>query len=168
MMTQQSYYGAGGEHDPFHRATQHRSLSSGAYYERPAPYAYYNDQSRQDLRAEYQGRTAVRTIIQEPEPENAYGIARRRIAEAVRPPSQDHVVWADRNCSVHVVEDARSSAAVTQAITLAVKLAERQGLILRLARSTESVYPHRNTHLCTDDGCRFIASRFSSCLHKQA
>ena len=83
MMTQQPYYGAG-EYDPFHRPSQHRTLSSAAYYERPAPYSYYNDQPRQEIRSEYEGRPVVRATIHEPESENAGGSARRRIAVAVR------------------------------------------------------------------------------------
>jgi len=83
MMTTQPYYGGGGEYEPFHRPSPHRSLSSGTgtYYERPAPYGYY-DQPRQDFRSDYVGRPTTR-IIHEPEPDAGHPHARRRIAVAV-------------------------------------------------------------------------------------
>ncbi|KAK3110012.1 hypothetical protein LTR53_016143 [Teratosphaeriaceae sp. CCFEE 6253] len=80
MATQPHYSGA--EYDPFHRPL-HRSMSTAAYYERPAPYGYYDPGPRQDLRAEYSGRPMTRTLIQEPELEIGPGGSRRRIAVAV-------------------------------------------------------------------------------------
>lgn len=83
MMTTQPYYGAGGEYEPFHRPSSHRSLSSGTgtYYERPAPYSYY-EQPRQDFRSELVIRPTTR-IIHEPESDAVHIPARRRIAVAV-------------------------------------------------------------------------------------
>ncbi|KAK5121181.1 hypothetical protein LTR85_005665 [Meristemomyces frigidus] len=57
-------------------------MSNPAYYDRPAPYGYY-DQPRQELRSEYGGRPVTRAMIQEPEPEMGTGSSRRRIAVAV-------------------------------------------------------------------------------------
>ncbi|KAK4543897.1 hypothetical protein LTR36_004671 [Oleoguttula mirabilis] len=78
-MTTQSYYGSG-EYDHFNR-TSHRSMSNGAYYERPTAYGYY-EQPRQELRSEYGGRPVTRAMIQEPEPDIGTGSSRRRIAVA--------------------------------------------------------------------------------------
>lgn len=83
MMTQ-SYHG-GDEFDPKQR-TAHRNMGSANFYDRPAPYGYYEPLGRHghDLRQEYTARMPIHASIQEPdEPLTAGGQARRRIAVAV-------------------------------------------------------------------------------------
>lgn len=59
-------------------------MANTAYYERAAPYSYYEPSSRHELREDYGGRISTHTTIQEPdEALTAGGQARRRIAVAV-------------------------------------------------------------------------------------
>ena len=85
MMTH-SYYGGGGGggYDPFYRGNQ-RQMSHATYYDRVAPYSYYDQPLRHNNRSEYVGRPVTRTMIHEPD-DAAPGEqrARKRISVAVK------------------------------------------------------------------------------------
>ncbi|KAM0720423.1 hypothetical protein Q7P37_004559 [Cladosporium fusiforme] len=83
MVLAQSFHGDS-ELESYHR-TSHRSLATTAYYDRAAPYSYYEPSTRHELLQEYGGRMPTHTPIQEPdEPLTAGGQARRRIAVAIQ------------------------------------------------------------------------------------
>ena len=74
-------YNNGGDFDHFYRP-HYRNMPPAAYYDRAAPYAYY-EQPRQGMRQEYPERVLTRTMIHEPEGNETNEQTRRRIAVAV-------------------------------------------------------------------------------------
>lgn len=82
MVLTQSFHGES-EIESYRRPIQ-RPMARSAYYDRAAPYGYYDPSARYELRQEYGGRVPTHTPIQEPEESlTGSGQARRRIAVAV-------------------------------------------------------------------------------------
>ena len=129
----QSYYG-GNDFDAFSRAN-HRPSSASHYYDRTAPYGYY--ELHRELPSEYSNRQLTYTNIQEPEQEGPNAQARRRIAVAVSMKQQQPGPTQLRKASAHDAGDARSSALVTQEMALDAKLVELQVQMSAVAHSYE-------------------------------
>lgn len=115
-------------------------MANTNYYDRAAPYSYYDHPARHELRQEYGGRVPTHTPIQEPEESlTAGGQARRRIAVAVSTSLVfGHVglTNSDLVFSVHDADDVKSSARGIQGMGQGVKDVEAQERGLKSAVST--------------------------------